>query len=260
MTSKTRFVACTHTSNILGTINDIKAIAAVVHEVEGAMFCVDGVAYAPHRPIDVKDLGVDFYSFSWYKVFGPHIAMLYGSTKAQEQLRSLGHFFNPTGTLENKLGLAAANYELTQAIPHVAQYLDSMGDISSHEENLAEILLNYLRSRKDVTIIGEQSSNASVRVPTVSFTVQGWSCKELVEVVEQKSHFGFRWGHFYSKRLCDEVLGLGPEGVIRVSMVSPLQATYRSCGTDIDDVQVHYNTKEEIMDFVSVFDCVVTAR
>ena len=54
-----------HTSNILGTISDIKAIAAVVHEVPGALLAVDAVAYAPHRKVDVKDLGVDFYSFSW---------------------------------------------------------------------------------------------------------------------------------------------------------------------------------------------------
>jgi aspartate aminotransferase-like enzyme len=68
LSGKTVLVALTHTSNILGTINDVQAIANVVHEVPGRMICVDGVAYAPHRRIDVKDLGVDFYVFSWYKV------------------------------------------------------------------------------------------------------------------------------------------------------------------------------------------------
>jgi selenocysteine lyase/cysteine desulfurase len=68
LSSRTRFVACTHASNVLGTIHDIKAIAEAVHTVPGALMCVDGVAYAPHRPIDVRDLGVDFYAFSWYKV------------------------------------------------------------------------------------------------------------------------------------------------------------------------------------------------
>jgi selenocysteine lyase/cysteine desulfurase len=67
MTNKTKLFACTQTSNILGTINDVKAIAKTVHEVPGALFCVDAVAYAPHRAIDVRDWGVDFYSFSWYK-------------------------------------------------------------------------------------------------------------------------------------------------------------------------------------------------
>ena len=68
LSERTRFVACTHTSNVLGGIHDIKAIAEEVHTVPGAMLCVDGVALAPHRNVDVKELGVDFYSFSWYKV------------------------------------------------------------------------------------------------------------------------------------------------------------------------------------------------
>jgi selenocysteine lyase/cysteine desulfurase len=68
LSEKTVLVTCTHASNILGTIHDIKAIAQAVHTIPGALLCVDAVAYAPHRQIDVKDLGVDFYSFSWYKV------------------------------------------------------------------------------------------------------------------------------------------------------------------------------------------------
>jgi hypothetical protein len=68
-------VTCTHASNILGTIHDIKGIAEEVHKVPGALLCVDAVAYAPHRAIDVKDLGVDFYAFSWYKVMSHLLAL-----------------------------------------------------------------------------------------------------------------------------------------------------------------------------------------
>lgn len=68
LSAKTRFVACTHASNVLGTINDIKKIAQLVHTMPNALLCVDAVAYAPHREIDVKELGADFYAFSWYKV------------------------------------------------------------------------------------------------------------------------------------------------------------------------------------------------
>lgn len=67
LSSKVKFVACTHVSNVLGTIHDVRSIADAVHEV-GALFCVDGVSFAPHRRVDVKAFGVDFYSFSWYKV------------------------------------------------------------------------------------------------------------------------------------------------------------------------------------------------
>ena len=53
---------------MLGTIHDVKKIAEMVHTVPGARLCVDGVALAPHREVDVKALDVDFYAFSWYKV------------------------------------------------------------------------------------------------------------------------------------------------------------------------------------------------
>lgn len=68
LSEKTKLVACTHTSNVLGNIHDIKGIAEEVHTIPGARLCVDGVALAPHRAVDVRDLGVDFYAFSWYKV------------------------------------------------------------------------------------------------------------------------------------------------------------------------------------------------
>jgi selenocysteine lyase/cysteine desulfurase len=70
LSDKVKFVACTHVSNVLGTIHDVEAIADAVHGV-GALFCVDGVSFAPHRRVDVKNFKVDFYAFSWYKVYCP---------------------------------------------------------------------------------------------------------------------------------------------------------------------------------------------
>ena len=71
LSDKTALVTCTHASNVLGTIHDVKKIAEMVHTIPGAKLCVDGVALAPHREVDVKALGVDFYAFSWYKVKYP---------------------------------------------------------------------------------------------------------------------------------------------------------------------------------------------
>lgn len=68
LSEKTKLVTLTHASNILGTIHDVKAISKMVHTIPGAMICVDSVAFAPHRQIDVRDWDVDFYCFSWYKV------------------------------------------------------------------------------------------------------------------------------------------------------------------------------------------------
>lgn len=69
LTDRTRLVTCTHASNVLGSIHNIKAIVDTIRSINPrTLVCVDGVAYAAHRQIDVKKLGVDFYSVSWYKV------------------------------------------------------------------------------------------------------------------------------------------------------------------------------------------------
>ncbi|KAF4336953.1 2-isopropylmalate synthase [Fusarium beomiforme] len=243
LTNKTRLVACTHCSNILGTIHDIKAIADVVHEIPGALLAVDGVAYAPHRAIDVKELGADFYAFSWYKVYGPHISLLYGSKAAQALLCSLGHYFNPSDSLMDKLELAAASYELTQAIIPLTAYFgenpkQAWAAIAEHEQKLQTRLMEYLLSRPQITIYGETSAENTVRVPTISFTVEGKSSQSVVEAVEAVSHVGIRWGHFFSKRLVENILGLSDDGVVRVSLV-------------------HYNTVEEVDGIIAALETVL---
>ncbi|KAF2726890.1 PLP-dependent transferase, partial [Polyplosphaeria fusca] len=212
VSAKTKFVACTHVSNILGGIHDVRGIAEVVHGV-GALFCVDGVSFAPHRQVDVKAFGVDFYAFSWYKVYAGHIALLYASSAAQKHMQGLAHYFNPQATLADKIGFAGSNYELTQALPLVVKYLGGedpepvFRDIAEHESKLQKILLEFLNEREDVVVHGSTSWDSKVRVPTISFTVEGVNSRELVEKVDEASTYGMRWGHFYSKRLCDEVLG-----------------------------------------------------
>ncbi|CZT45664.1 related to selenocysteine lyase [Rhynchosporium secalis] len=245
LSEKTVLVTCTHASNILGTIHDIAAIAKAVHTVPGAMLCVDAVAYAPHRQVDVKALGVDFYCFSWYKVYGPHMAILYASTIALNQIKSLGHHFNPSSTLENKLGLAGSCYELTAAIPAVLAYFgdnpaESWAAIEKHEASLQGALLDYLNARSDVTIYGEPSADTKKRVSTVSFVVKGRKSQDIVEAVDEltKGEMGIRWGTFYSVRLASETLGLQYDGVVRVSMV-------------------HYNTLEEIKQLIGLLDQVL---
>ncbi|KAL8964032.1 MAG: hypothetical protein Q9183_004759 [Haloplaca sp. 2 TL-2023] len=203
------------------------SIAEEVHRWEGAMLCVDGVAYAPHREVDVKDLDADFYSFSLYKTYGPHIAALYASSHAQSSLTSLGHYFHNPDTLNMKLGLAAASYELVSSIPWILSYFGPSSAsrratwtaIAAHEEHLRSILLEYLNKRDDVTVYGVKDGNKELRVPVVSFSVKARGSKEIVEKVDGMSEMGIRWGHFYSKRLVDDVLGQKGEGVVRVSMV-----------------------------------------
>ena len=185
-----------------------------------------------------------FLVCSWLtcKVYGPHVAVLYASNSAQAHMKPLSHFFNKTDSLEDKIGFAGSNYEAVQSIPKIVKYLDGSVDaITEHEGKLQKILLDFLNSRSDIKVIGSTSSDSAARVPTVSFVVEGISPKTVVVEAEKISNYGFRWGHFYSKRLCDEILELGPEGVTRVSMV-------------------HYNTEDEIRGLVDLLKKVLPQK
>ena len=196
---------------------------------------MDAVAYAPHRAVDVKAFGVDFYSFSWYKVYGPHQAILYASPRGQRAIQSLGHYFNEKAhpnELSNQLGLAAGAYELAASLPKVLDYCSPRDKfwaaVAAHEEKLQRILLEYLNKRSDVTIYGKKEADSKLRVPVVSFTVKGRKSVDVVEAVEKRSNYGIRYGHFYSHRMLTEIFGLPEDdGVVRVSLV-------------------HYNTGEDL--------------
>lgn len=134
-------------------------------------------------------------------------------------MRSLGHYFNKHNTVQDKMALGGSSYELVASIPAAATYAEERFEgFAVHEAELQKILLEYLASREDVTVYGETTSEHRVRVPTVSFTVRGWDSAEVVAGVESLSNFGCRSGIFYSNRLGD-FLGLGEDGVVRVSMV-----------------------------------------
>src|SRR2546430_568029 len=86
LTERTRLVAVTHASNVVGTIPDLQAVASAAHAV-GAWLWVDAVHYAPHGPIDVQPIGCDFLTCSGYKFYGPHLGILYGRRELLERLR-----------------------------------------------------------------------------------------------------------------------------------------------------------------------------
>lgn len=159
-------------------------------------------------------------------MYGPHLAQLYASSRVHEQIQSLGHFFKPTHTLDLKLNLASANYELTQSIPQVVEYFGSDPEstwihMAEHEERLQKTILDFLASDSRVTVIGERSACKEVRVPVISFIVQGVGSQRLVEEVESRSAFGFRSGHMYSHRLLTDVCGFTDveDGVVRISFL-----------------------------------------
>lgn len=195
------------------------------------------------------------------QVYGPHVAMLYANSSSQPSLQSLGHYFKTPTNLEGLLGLAGASYELVASLPAVGEYLSrfSWESIVSHEERLQGIIIDYLNSRDDISIWGEPVADATKRVPVISFTVSGRSSQSIVEAVEAKTNFGFRWGAFYSNRLVEEVLGLDPvDGVVRVSLVHYNTGKYNlswNLGfwlrTDTETIE------EEVRAFVAALDDVL---
>ncbi|HAC69558.1 MAG TPA: cysteine desulfurase-like protein [Pseudomonas sp.] len=250
---KTRYVAVTHASNILGSINPVAEIARRVHAV-GAKLCVDAVAYAPHRLVDVQASGADFYVYSFYKTFGPHFAVLWGRRDLLLEFPSLNHFFIGQEVVPYKLQPGNVNYELSFGCIGITDYLLDIGErlgaqgserermqaafdaFEVQEDALAERLLAFLRQCPGVRIIGKTSTPD--RVPTISFVVAGVRSEAVVLKVDEH-RIGIRFGDFYARRLI-EALGLAPlGGVVRVSLA-------------------HYNTLEEIDRLITALDQAIT--
>ncbi len=240
LTDRTRLVAFTHCSNVVGVIQDAAAIARRVREA-GALSCADGVAYAPHRRVDVKALDVDFYLVSLYKVFGPHVGMLYGRRDALMGGRSVNHFFVGEGEVPYKYEPGGVTHELVAALPGIGDYLEAVASRSAHggdpieaafaeftetERVLAAPLLDLLESAPRVQVLGGTDNDPARRVPTVAFTTEGKHASEIPEALD-KSQLAVRWGHFYAYRAM-EALGLIDQGgVTRISLL-------------------HYNTPAEV--------------
>ncbi len=252
LSNKTKLVAVTHCSNVLGTINPVKEIAKIVHEA-GALICVDGVAFAPHRKVDVQELDVDFYVFSWYKVFGPHQAVMYGKLPLLIGMPGINHNFFKPEDVPYKFQPGNYNFELTYSLKAIPEYLADLYDhhfennrfsrrekydasfelIATYEAQLAQEVLSYLNSVEAIKIIGSTKANASLRVPTISFIHPKFKSSEIVEFIDKK-HIGIRFGDFYAKQLIKDLNLEQHEGVVRVSLV-------------------HYNTKEEVQKLIAAF-------
>ncbi len=240
LTERTRLVCFTHCSNVVGSIHDVGAITRRVHE-RGARVCVDGVAYAPHRAIDVRAWDVDYYVFSLYKVYGPHAAALYGKREHLLALDGINHFFLGKEDVPYKLQPGNVCFELAHGLGGICDYLAELeraagvpvfDAIAAHEEALAARLLAFLRDHPRVKVLGRAGASRAERVPTVSFVVEGRASSEIPPYADVE-RIGIRFGDFYARRLID-ALGLGARrGVVRVSMV-------------------HYNTLDEVDRLVGV--------
>ena len=246
---RTRLVAFTHCSNVVGSIVDVATIAARVRAA-GALTCVDGVAFAPHRRIDVKALGIDFYVASLYKVYGPHLGLMFGREELLQGLKSPNHFFLADQSGPAKFEPGNVPYELAASLVGILDYMQSLGAhhglgeqpdlgacfsrIAEHEETILRPLLTFLHEHPRVRLLGSAVPDRDRRVPTVSFTVDGRRSSEIPPLLDERS-MAIRFGHFYAYRLIRDLDLLERDGVVRVSLV-------------------HYTSPEEVARLVEVLD------
>ena len=204
ITSKTKIVAITQQSNVLGTINNLDRIIKKAHEV-GAIVIVDACQSVPHIPVDVTNLGADFLAFSGHKILGPTgVGVLWGR---YELLNNLPPFLFGGTMIENvtmtDATWAEAPRKFEAGVPNMAQvvglaagikYLQSIGleEVHEHEKALTGYLLNELNQIPGIAIVGP--ADISLRGGTVSFTLDGIHPHDLGQYLDSAG-IAVRTGH-----------------------------------------------------------------
>src|SRR5512147_2765847 len=256
ITDQTKLVAIGYASNAVGTINPVAEAVQIAHEA-GALVYIDAVQYAPHGPIDVQALDCDFLACSAYKFFGPHTGILYGKYHWQEGLKAYkvrpAHDEPP-----HKFETGTQSFESIAGVHGVLEYFEWLGRQTSdgraqtrreylaaamtamkeYEKTLSRALIEGLSSIKGLHIWGiTDLGQLDRRVPTVSFTLEGWTPREVA--AELDKHGIYVWDGNYYALAVTERLGLENKGgMVRVGAA-------------------HYNTLEEIGKLVNAVKALV---
>jgi cysteine desulfurase family protein (TIGR01976 family) len=253
VSSTTRLVACTLTSNATGSIVDVAAAARVAH-APGAEILLDAVHYGPHGPIDVQAFDCDYLVCSGYKIFAPHMGFLWGRRELLQRLPTFREDFiadEPPGKIE----AGTLVYENIAGMDAAVRYLEALGKntcgndetgksesrrlalqrafemIRAYEESLSLEMFEVLNDCGAIVYGIVDKKQVSGRVPTLCFNLPDVSPAGVAEGLAAKN-IAVRDGHMYSPRLMKQ-LGLGKEtGAVRASLV-------------------HYNTVEEVRRFGS---------
>jgi cysteine desulfurase family protein (TIGR01976 family) len=251
LSSRTRLVACTLTSNAIGSIVDVSAAARSAHGA-GAEIFIDAVHYGPHGLIDVQAFDCDYLVCSGYKIFAPHMGFLWGRLDLLQSLPTFREDFIPdeppgkieAGTFiyENVAGMDAAVRYLEELgkdldaggrpISRRAALLKAVSAIRAYEQGLSLEMLDVL-NRCGATVYGIADTNRiDQRVPTLCFNLPKIPPARVTEEFARRG-IGVRDGHMYAPRLMKR-LGLTQEGgAVRASLV-------------------HYNTQDKVREFGNV--------
>jgi cysteine desulfurase family protein (TIGR01976 family) len=236
ITRRTRLVAVTAASNAVGTRPDVRAIADRAHAV-GALVHVDGVHATPHGPVDMVELGADFYATSAYMWGGPHVSATVAAPAVLDRLAPDKLVPSPD-SVPDRFETGTPAFELMAgaiaAVDHLAglddtatgnrrsRVLQSMRAVQRYEASVFSRLDSGLRSLLNVYVLGSPAD----RAPTVSFSVEGWKPRAVTEELARRGICAWD-GNYYAYELM-EALGVGElGGAVRVGLV-------------------HYNTAHEV--------------
>ena len=220
-TSNTKIISLTHMSNVLGTINPIKKLSAKAHQV-GAIMIVDGAQGASHLPVDVKELGCDFYAFSGHKMLGPTgIGVLWGKTEHLEEMDPFmggGEMIN-TVTMESstwndipyKFEAGTPNFAQAVGLGAAIDYLQNIGmdSVAAHEQKLIKYALGKLNQIDGLRIHGSAKDRGGV----ISFNTDGIHPHDLAQFLNE-DNIAIRVGHHCAQPL---LKALGETATARMS-------------------------------------------
>ncbi|GAA0208399.1 cysteine desulfurase-like protein [Saccharothrix mutabilis subsp. mutabilis] len=226
-TDRTRLVAVTAASNLIGTRPPLADIARATHEA-GALLYVDGVHFAAHHAVDVAELGADFFVCSPYKFFGPHLGVLAADPALLEALRP-DKLLPSTDAVPERFELGTLPYELlagtTAAVDFIADLVPGDGDrrarvkrsmdaVAEHEGRLRAVLEEGLRDLPGVTV----HSRAALRTPTLLLTFADHDPADAYRFLATRN-INAPAGSFYAIETSRH-LGLGDRGGLRVGLAA----------------------------------------
>ncbi len=233
VSSRTKLVAVGAASNAVGTINDVALATRLAHSV-GAYTFVDAVHYVPHHLADVQAIGCDFFIFSAYKCYGPHIGVLWCRREVLESLPFAKLQPAPDNT-PDRAETGTQSHESIAGAAAAVDFLASIGTGAARREKL-EVAFAALHHRASILTQQLWTGLAEIdgvtlygplpdapRTPTVSFTVRGVASSQVARRLAERGLF-VSHGDFYAATVIER-LGLGAEGLVRAGC-----ACYTSAG------------------------------
>ncbi|MDQ3480118.1 MAG: cysteine desulfurase-like protein [Actinomycetota bacterium] len=226
LSPRTRLVAVTGASNLIGTRPDIEGVVAAAHDV-GALVYVDGVHLTPHAPVDMAAIGADFFACSPYKFFGPHLGALVSDPRQLEALHP-DKLMPASEAVPERFEAGTLPYELLTGVTATVDFIASLASpaeatrrervvasmlaVEEHENRLLGRLTSGLAVIGGVTMHGQPVR----RTPTLLFSVEGVSPQEVHEYLATRG-VNAPGGSFYALEAA-RWLGLGVAGAVRAGL------------------------------------------